>query len=66
MSRIMMGYWTQFASNGLDPAVSDWVWPVYDNDRNTYLTLDAELDTGRFSEQSRCRFWGEHAVDLKW
>ncbi len=62
LSRIMMGYWTQFAASG-DPNRDDLpAWPRFDQDDQTLL-LDRIIRPASAVHRSDCEFWNR--IDYK-
>ncbi len=60
LSRIMQGYWVNFAKTGDPNGPGLPVWPSYDPDQMKVQVLDHDIRTERFPFSERCSFWDQH------
>jgi len=61
LSRVMMGYWTNFARTG-DPNGNGLPhWPRFNEASMKIQVLDTKVRTERFGRAERCRFWEEYS-----
>jgi len=60
LSKIMAGYWTNFAKTGNPNGKGLPDWPAFDLNRRQTQILDATVQTGTAEIDDRCSFWDEY------
>ena len=61
LSRIMQGYWTNFAKTGDPNGPGLPFWPKFDPEKQLRQVLDTEIKTEPAEMQERCSFWDDYS-----
>ncbi|HUT52391.1 MAG TPA: carboxylesterase/lipase family protein [bacterium] len=60
LSRVVMGYWTNFAKTGDPNGPGLPEWPRYDTSTRNLLVLDTNIHIEQAGVDARCAFWEEY------
>jgi len=66
LSKMMMGYWTNFAKTGNPNGPGLPEWPKFDPIDQKLLVLDEQVKVEPAGLSDRCKFWEEHKSKLDW
>ena len=61
LSRIMQGYWTNFAKTGNPNGPAFPEWSIFKLDSQKLIIFDNEIKTDTFAKTQQCSFWEEYS-----